>query len=432
MRMIEKIKLILLTYIVLLFASCAVEEEVKEKRGIMFSAQTRTNSSTTEYTNLQPGERVGMYIVGRTQIGTESSLKPTGNTFDNLFLSCQEEGALRPQTVTRYPPEISYVDFYAYAPYDAATEIASNQLMSFFVQHDQSLSEAVRKSDLLWSKLLNVATTSTSIPSLTFNHCLSKLIINLKAGVGVTLKNTIVKITGTKPGVKLNMVDGALAQVQGDAIEITPMIYDGKSGYKAIIIPQIVAGGTRLFSIVNNGKNYYYTMKSLKEFTPGTKYTYDITINADDLKVEMTGSINEWEPGETTTEVLLESLSIKQLPDKRVYALEENIDLSGLKVLGNYDDGKQRPVNVGIEHISGFSSSIPVEEQNVVITIEDKQVSFPVQIAPVRVENGVLSEVLNGYDEIVLPNHVTSVSKKAFYEKKIIKVVLNEGLKSIG
>lgn len=228
------------------------------------------------------------------------------------------------------------------------------------------------------------------------------------------------------------MADGTLTQAQGDAVEIVPMIYAGKSGYEAIIIPQALAEGTILFSVTNNGKTYYYTVKSLKEFNPGTKYTYDITINADDLKVEMTGSINEWEPEETTTEVLLESLSIKQLPDKRVYALEDNIDLSGLKVLGNYDDGKQRPVNVGIEHISGFSSSIPVEEQNVVITIEDKQVSFPIQIAPVRVENGVLSEVLNDCDEIVFPNHVKSVSKRVFYQKKVIKVVPNEGLKSIG
>lgn len=432
MHMIEKIKLVLLISIALLFVSCTVEEEVKEKRGIMFSAQTRTNNSTTEYTNLQPGEEVGIYVVERAQTGTEASLKPTGNTFDNLLLSCQAEGVLRPQAGTRYPSEISHVDFYAYAPYDAATEITSNQLMSFFVQHDQSLPEAIRKSDLLWSKLLNVPTASTSIPSLTFDHCLSKLVINLKAGLGVALKNTTVKITGTKLGVKLNMADGTLTQAQGDAIEITPMIYAGKSGYEAIIIPQALAEGTILFSVVNNGKIYYYTMKSLKEFSPGTKYTYDITINADDLKVEMTGSINEWEPGETTTEVLLESLSIKQLPDKRVYALEENIDLSGLKVLGNYDDGKQRPVNVGIEHISGFSSSIPVEEQNVVITIEDKQVSFPIQVAPVRVDNGVLSEVLNDYDEIVFPNHVKSVSKKVFYQKKIIKVVFNEGLKSIG
>lgn len=212
----------------------------------------------------------------------------------------------------------------------------------------------------------------------------------------------------------------------------SPMVYAGKSGYEAVIIPQAFAEGTKLFSVINNGKTYYYTMKSLKEFSPGAGYTYDITINANDLKVEMTGSINEWEPGETTTEVLLESLSIKQLPDKRVYALEENIDLSGLNVFGNYDDGKQHPVNVGIEHISGFSSSIPVEEQEVVITIEDKQVSFPIRVSPVRVENGVLSEVLNDYDEIVFPNHVKSVSKKAFYQKKIIKAVLNEGLELIG
>lgn len=270
MRMIEKIKLLLLTFIVLLFASCTVEEEVKEKRGIMFSAQTRTNNATTEYTNLQPGEQVGIYIVESTQTGTEASLKPTGNTFDNLLLSCQAEGILRPQVVTRYPSEISHVDFYAYAPYDVATEITLNQLMSFFVQHDQSLPEAIRKSDLLWSKLLNVPTTSTTIPSLTFDHCLSKLIINLKAGVGVALKNTTVKITGTKPGVKLNMVDGTLTQAQGDAIEITPMISAGKSGYEAIIIPQILAEGIRLFSVINNGKTLLYDEK-FKRVQSGNK-----------------------------------------------------------------------------------------------------------------------------------------------------------------
>ena len=140
-----------------------------------------------------------VYIVERTQTGTEASLNPTGNIFDNLLLSCQEEGVLRSQAVTRYPSEISHVDFYAYVPYDAATEIAPNQLMLFSVQHDQSLFEAIRKSDLLWSKLLNVPTTSMSIPSLTFDHCLSKLIIDLKAGVGVVFRNTVVKITGPNP-----------------------------------------------------------------------------------------------------------------------------------------------------------------------------------------------------------------------------------------
>lgn len=304
MHISEKMKLLLLSSIVLLFASCTAEEEFKENRGILFSAQTRTDNSTTEYANLQPGEQVGVYIIERIEAGAETSLKPTGNIFDNLLLSCQSEGILKPQNETYYPLNISYVDLYAYAPYDAATEIDSNRLLSFFVQQDQSSSGLIRKSDLLWSKKLNVSTTSVSAPSLTFNNCLSKLIINLKAGVGVTLDNTAVKVTGTKIGAKLNMIDGTLAEAQGDVVEITPMVHAGKFEYEAIIIPQTVTEGTKLFNIINNGKTYYCTVKDSKEFNPGTKYAYDITINADDLKVEMTGTINEWNTGETTTETI--------------------------------------------------------------------------------------------------------------------------------
>ena len=49
----------------------------------------------------------------------------------------------------------------------------------------------------------------------------------------------------------------------------------------------------------------------------------------------------------------LEDFSIEQLPAKTIYALGENIDLTGLNVTGKYDDGKQRPVKVTPEQISG-------------------------------------------------------------------------------
>ena len=129
---------------------------------------------------------------------------------------------------------------------------------------------------------------------------------------------------------------------------------------------------------------------------------------------------------------LLENFSIEQLPSKTIYALGENIDLIGLNVTGEYDDGKKRPVNVTLAQISGFSSSTPVDKQEVTITIEGKQKSFTIQVAPVRVENGVLTEVLKGYNEIILPNSVKSIPKDAFRNSQINKVVLNEGLKSIG
>ena len=40
------------------------------------------------------------------------------------------------------------------------------------------------------------------------------------------------------------------------------------------------------------------------------------------------------------TGALLEDFSIEQLPSKTIYALGENIDLTGLNVTGKYDDGK--------------------------------------------------------------------------------------------
>ena len=148
----------------------------------------------------------------------------------------------------------------------------------------------------------------------------------------------------------------------------------------------------------------------------------------DEYKKDSPSAENPAEP----VGALLEDFSIEQLPAKTIYALGENIDLTGLNVTGKYDDGKQRPVKVTPEQISGFSSSAPVDKQEVTITIEGKQKSFSVQISPVRVENGVLTEVLKGHNEIILPNSVKSIPKAAFRGSQINKVVLNEGLQSIG
>ena len=148
----------------------------------------------------------------------------------------------------------------------------------------------------------------------------------------------------------------------------------------------------------------------------------------DEYKKDSPSAANPAEPVGAS----LEDFSIEQLPAKTIYALGENIDLTGLNVTGKYDDGKQRLVKVTPEQISGFSSSAPVDKQEVTITIEGKQKSFSVHISPVRVENGVLTEILKGYNEIILPNSVKSIPKDAFRNSQINKVVLNEGLKSIG
>ena len=78
----------------------------------------------------------------------------------------------------------------------------------------------------------------------------------------------------------------------------------------------------------------------------------------DEYRKDSPSAANPVEPIEAS----LEDFFIEQLPSKTIYALGENIDLTGLNVTGKYDDGKQRPVKVTPEQISGFSSSTPVEK----------------------------------------------------------------------
>ena len=99
----------------------------------------------------------------------------------------------------------------------------------------------------------------------------------------------------------------------------------------------------------------------------------------------------------------LEKLSIAQLPHKTFYTLGEELNLNGLQLTGLYSDGKEYPVTVSPEHISGFSSEAPAEHLELTVNIEERQVSFIIQVAPVRVREGVLTEVLKGYSEITLP-----------------------------
>lgn len=137
-------------------------------------------------------------------------------------------------------------------------------------------------------------------------------------------------------------------------------------------------------------------------------------------------------PTDNPTGASLESIAITQLPSKTIYALGESMDLEGLKVIGKYDDGVQRPIQINNNQINGFSSAAPAEKLVITINVEGKQQTFEIRISPVRIQNGSLTEIVEGYDEIIFPSHVKSIAANTFYNKKVTRVVINEGLISIG
>lgn len=50
------------------------------------------------------------------------------------------------------------------------------------------------------------------------------------------------------------------------------------------------------------------------------------------------------------------SLRVSRQPDKLVYCLGEPLDLTGLEVMGRYEDDKEQAVEVTPAQVKGFSS----------------------------------------------------------------------------
>lgn len=128
----------------------------------------------------------------------------------------------------------------------------------------------------------------------------------------------------------------------------------------------------------------------------------------------------------------LVGISIKSLPLKTVYALDEKLDLNGLTIEGKYTDNTKAEITVKPEDVSGFKSDKAADELVLTVTIGKFTLTFPVKVLPIKIEDGVLTQVVGPVTEIALPSYVKAIGEKAFIGSPIRKITLNEGLTSIG
>lgn len=288
----------------ILLSSCISSDRVEP---VLPSGEVALKGATRTYdsklVDFQDGEKIGLYAVAQINPTTAGMLLPTGNTFDNLEMTVAD-GIFKPAGSNSYPTGTTHVALFAYAPYQSGT-LGSDKGLSFSVQTNQSDVGKQKKSDLLWSNLPQAATAS-GIPGLTFDHKLSKLTVTLVAGPGVTLNSPTLTVDGTKPAVRLNMATGTMiGAATGGVVTIIPLAKGGNM-YEAIIAPQQVNAGTRLFTVTNNAKTYHHNLTAVKTFSPGNDYKYRITVNSRDVEVELTGTINGWGDGGTTAEDVTE------------------------------------------------------------------------------------------------------------------------------
>lgn len=169
------------------------------------------------------------------------------------------------------------MSFTAYYPYSETTNdgvISGNTL------------DNNKKCNFLWSKVENVAYSTTPSVNFTFNHSMAELRIEFTYPEGTNVdayKNVTVK--GLKHEGTFNITNGETLVTATDAADWNVAMdqTDGKLSYRGVFFPQKVSD----LILEMNGLEFKL-VKSEVEFLKGQYYTINATINADgSVKVSM-------------------------------------------------------------------------------------------------------------------------------------------------
>lgn len=280
----------------LTLAACSNDENsniVENSELISLSAAIGTTTRAT----LTDAEAQNTQFASGKSIFVEAYKKDVTTTYTTGQYTANGSGGLTGSLY--YPATGENIDICAYYPSSVSSSTAS-----FSVGATQTTAANYQSYDLMYAtKLTNKAKGSTH--ALTFNHALSKIIVTIAAGNGVTADNisnlvSAVKINNTKLTGTVSITGGAISVtgVTGDATDID-ITGTTKTSHAGIIVPQQVAAGV-FITVTYNGQNYTYSLDANKTFVAGYVYTYALTLSAQGLSLGST-TINNWTAGEGAT-----------------------------------------------------------------------------------------------------------------------------------
>ena len=237
----------------------------------------------------ETGDALGLYAVNYEDGNqTSGTLLAEGNQADHVkYIFSFENWQWTPVKKVYYKDINTNVDLYVFYPH---AEPESVEAYNFEVKKDQTTPRVLNTmggyeaSDFLWAKAENIAPTEGKI-KITLDHKMAGAHVVVKEGTGFqegefALIEKHVSAMGTTRKASINMATGQVTPVgaaQADGIQMCPQA-DGS--YRAVVVPQIVAAGTRLFSLTIDGMVYGYSKKA-EDFTyeAGKVAKFTIKIN---------------------------------------------------------------------------------------------------------------------------------------------------------
>ncbi len=260
---------------------------------------TRAADQSLQLTQFADKEKVGIFLV--ESVSGTATTGGNATTYDQpLEYTADGKGGLT--NVQYWPTSGNGLYIYGVYPSAAATAAAAYNAtgVEFTVESDQSTDAKYKASDLMTGAPESnpVARTADAV-KLTFTHLLTKVNINLTAGVGFEtsdLSDAEVSILNTLPTTTFSVQSTTVGAASGTAGDIK--VCTGKTG-SAVIVPQKVEANTGFIKVEVGGGSYIYKLEKETTFAGQTEYTYEITVSKTKLEVE--SSIKAWTSGGDTT-----------------------------------------------------------------------------------------------------------------------------------
>lgn len=286
--------LVLCPALAVLLAGCAKEpvvEPIVDDSGLIplnidgsiNQIQTKVNAA-----GFVDKDALGLFAVNYSEENTVAgTLADNGNQADNVkYVFDEAANKWTPTKKVYYKDVNTNVDLYLYYPHQSSvTEVNA---ANFEVQKDQSSAATASSlsgyeaSDFLWGKAVNITPSENKV-AVQLSHKMAAVNVVLvekegfSEGEFASLEKGII-LTNTTRKAKINFATGevsALGNAQQDGIVMCPQ---SSGAFRAVVVPQTVEAGEKLFAITIGGVSYGFRNSAASVTYAAGKQT-DVTIN---------------------------------------------------------------------------------------------------------------------------------------------------------
>lgn len=255
----------------------------------------------------EDGQNIGLFAVNRENAGTQARLtSASGNQVNNVKNTLQSDGKTWKAASTIYWKDANtVVDAYAYYPWVSTPSGAEVTQWPVTVKSDQTKEEDGKASDFLWAHSSGQKAGSDGVLSLTFQHLLSKIILNIKIEDAIKDVYTIngVKFTALQTTATCDLNTGDVTALQENKSEMIP--YDktpDKQNLELIVIPQHIVAAKFLKVEVNIGegviRTFEYNLSEDLQGERGKLYTLEVTVEKESEPLKpIDVKISDWVSG---------------------------------------------------------------------------------------------------------------------------------------